>query len=368
MQHTIAAVFDNQNKVQQAKNDLLNSGFSPDEVHLSQSDNDTTHYENNTIHRTDDDESFGSGIKNFFRNMFGSDSDDDADIYSSAVMHGKYVLTVNLQNDEDVERATEVLDRYDPIDIDEHAAEWHSGSAETDTTGFDMGAKMADRNATEMRSDNMTTNENLNEKAIPVIQEELKVGKRVVQRGGVRVFQHMTETPVTKNVNLREEHVSVERRPVNQPIDASTDLNAFKEGTYELRETAEEAVVEKTARVVEEVIVGKKSSQREEVINDTLRSANVEIEQLGGGSGMAGMGADDYRTHWNSNYANAGSYEDYAPAYQYGSTMSSDSRYKNANWDDIEPNVRSDWESKNPGSTWEKMKGAVRHGWEKMTS
>src|SRR5437764_3366736 len=51
--------------------------------------------------------------------------------------------------------------------------------------------------------------------AIPVVEEQLKVGKREVQRGGVRVFSRVVETPVNESVNLREEHVNVERRPVN---------------------------------------------------------------------------------------------------------------------------------------------------------
>jgi stress response protein YsnF len=47
----------------------------------------------------------------------------------------------------------------------------------------------------------------------------------------------------------------------------------------EIRETAEEAVVAKSARVVEEVVVGKESSQRTEAVNDTVRGTEVEVER-----------------------------------------------------------------------------------------
>jgi hypothetical protein len=84
--------------------------------------------------------------------------------------------------------------------------------------------------------------------------------------------------------------------------------------------------------------------------------------------------ADDayYRSHWTSNYGTTGgNYDDYAPAYSYGSQMRSDSRYQGRQWDDVEPSLRSDWETRYPGSggasTWEKMKAAVRHGWDKVT-
>ena len=44
--------------------------------------------------------------------------------------------------------------------------------------------------------------------------------------------------------------------------------------------------------------------------------------------------------------------------------------YRNRPWDEVEPELRSGWEARNTGSTgstWENMKAAVRHGWDKMT-
>jgi len=199
--------------------------------------------------------------------------------------------------------------------------------------------------------------------AIPVVQEELKVGKREVQRGGVRVFSRIIETPVDESVSLREEHVNVERRPVDQPL-STTDSAAFKEQSIELREMAEEAIVQKSARVVEEVRVGKEVSNREEHIHDTVRHTDVRIESLG---------SDDdtfFRSDWDKNYSSlGGSYDDYAPAYRYGSE--SRGKYAGRNWDDVETDLRSDWDTKYAGSgvasTWEKFKAAVRHGWDKIT-
>jgi hypothetical protein len=155
----------------------------------------------------------------------------------------------------------------------------------------------------------------------------------------------------------------VERRPVDQPI-STADSTAFKEQSIEMRERDEEAVVQKSARVVEEVVVGKEATQRQENISDTVRHTEVQIEQLGGN--------DDYfRKDWQSNYSSlGGSYDDYAPAYQYGSQMRADSRYKDRDWTDVESDLRSDWDTRygsGASSTWEKMKAAVRRGWDKIT-
>jgi uncharacterized protein (TIGR02271 family) len=208
--------------------------------------------------------------------------------------------------------------------------------------------------------------------AIPVVQEQLKVGKREVQRGGVRVYSRIVETPVNESIGLREEHVNVERRPVDQPI-SGVDATAFKEQSIEMRETAEEAVVEKSARVVEEVMVNKEVTQREQQIHDTVRHTEVEVEQLAGSTASSSMMGDDdyYRNHFTSTYGSTGgSYDTYQPAYSYGTQMRQSEMYRNRPWDEVEPELRTNWESRNTGSTgstWDSMKAAVRHGWDKVT-
>jgi len=95
----------------------------------------------------------------------------------------------------------------------------------------------------------------------------------------VRVYTRITEQPVEEQVTLREEHVNVERHAVNRPV-AAADMDAFKEGTIELRETAEEAVVAKQARVVEEVVVNKEATQHTETIRDTVRRTDVDVQEV----------------------------------------------------------------------------------------
>jgi uncharacterized protein (TIGR02271 family) len=113
---------------------------------------------------------------------------------------------------------------------------------------------------------------------IPVVEEELQVGKREVERGGVRVESRVEEKPVAAEVQLREEHVHVERRPVDRPV---TDADkAFREGTLEVTERAEEAVVAKSARVVEEVVVGKQVEEHTETIRDTVRRTDVDVQEV----------------------------------------------------------------------------------------
>lgn len=114
---------------------------------------------------------------------------------------------------------------------------------------------------------------------IPVIEEELHVGKRTVESGGVKVRTDVKEIPVEETVKLREENVVVERTPVNRPV-SDADIEAVKDGDLTITERAEKAVVGKAARVVEEVVVGKKVDEHTETISDTVRRTDVDVEEL----------------------------------------------------------------------------------------
>ncbi len=69
------------------------------------------------------------------------------------------------------------------------------------------------------------------EEVIPVVREEIAVGKKSVQAGKVRVYSHLVEEPVRESVQLREEHARVERRPVDRKATAA-DLDAAQERTH----------------------------------------------------------------------------------------------------------------------------------------
>lgn len=114
---------------------------------------------------------------------------------------------------------------------------------------------------------------------VPVVEEELRVGKRIVERGGIRVYTHVTEVPVQEQVTLREQRATVERRVVDRPVTPG-DTAAFKDQTFEVREFGEEAVVAKEAHVVEEVTIGRTVEDHTETVRDTVRRSEVEVEEL----------------------------------------------------------------------------------------
>ncbi len=125
------------------------------------------------------------------------------------------------------------------------------------------------------------------EVAIPVVEENLSVGRREVDSGGVRVTQRVEEQPVREQVTVRDEAIEVERVPVDRPVDPDTmrDLDeAFIPVSVEMRERDEVPVVEKQARVVEEVVVDKEVRERTETVEGTVRRTYVDVHEVGGES------------------------------------------------------------------------------------
>lgn len=293
--------------------------------------------------------------------------EEEAEFYAEGVRRGGTLVAVRAEEGE-VDTALEIMNRFSPVDVQQRSAMWRSEG----WTGFDaddesytataattanLGARTTDKAFTRD-----TTLEAGKETAIPIVEEELRVGKREVEQGGVRVHTYVEEKPVTESVELRQENVYVERRPVDRSADASA-INAFQDRTFEVRQTAEEIVTDKQARVVEEVVVGKQVDTHTETVEDTLRRTRVDVEQMG-----ASNYDTLYRSHFDQFYGNRGyQFDSYQPAYSYGATLANNPRYQGRDWSLIEADVRRDWESRNQGQgLWEDFKDAVRYGWEEV--
>jgi len=324
---------------------------------------------------------------------------EDAESYAEGVRRGGTLVTVNAE-DTMANSAHDIMMRHNAVDIDDRSTQWRSSgwtgfndqtepldrtSTTTGTTGYPadtiadttIHSTAAASANTSLRSDSTLDDA---DRVIPVVEEEIDVSKRQVEKGGVRVTSHVEERPVEEQVNLREERVHVERRPVDRPV-TDADAAAFQETSFEMRETAEEPVVRKRARVVEEVIIDRDVTEHTETIRDTVRRTDVDVEQTGTTttgrsssstgttSGSTIMGYDqydsDYRDHYQQTFGSAGyTYDDYKPVYQYGHSLASDQRYSNRDWADFEGDARTRWEEHNPG-TWEQFKDSIRYSWDK---
>jgi uncharacterized protein (TIGR02271 family) len=205
--------------------------------------------------------------------------EEDARHYEDQVRQGKILVTVRADNDNEADRASEIMLVQGAVDVEEKnrhdsveaASEYH-GERSRDTVD------VSDFDRRDFRTHDTAT--------IPVTEEQMVVGKTAVESGRVRVYGRVTEKPVEQTVRLRDERINVERRAVDRPV---TDADRNDDVMIEVTEVREEPVVGKQERVVEEIVVGKTAEERTETVRDKVRRKDVEVERTG-------TGADD-RTH-----------------------------------------------------------------------
>jgi uncharacterized protein (TIGR02271 family) len=297
----VTAFFDSRTDAEEAISRLHAAGVARDGIRLTSSKQDTA-------------TSSGRGTQSFpeasnrlwesLRGLFLPD--EDRHTYTEGLRRGGYLVSVSA-SDADYERVIDILDDEGTIDVDERSSSWRSegwtgtsdvlsGSTANLTTGASTTSGTATSSGSALEPASTSTasqRTSSGDEVIPVAEEELHVGKRDVSHGRVRVRSYVVETPVSEQVNLRQEHVDVERRPVSGTTQAGTiSGDAFQERTIEVEERGEEAVVSKEARMVEEVVVRKEAEQRTETISDTVRRTEVDVEDERGAH-VRGTGTTD---------------------------------------------------------------------------
>jgi uncharacterized protein (TIGR02271 family) len=215
--------------------------------------------------------------------------EQDRGTYAEAVRRGGFLLTARAEQGS-TEQAMDILEEHGAVDLDQRRHAWRTdelsgqqatGAATTLADGTVVTAAAAvPQSVTATASaaaPGSTRPSGSGDETIELVEETLRVGKRSVDGGRVRVRSYVVETPVEEQVSLREEHVDVERRPMDRAPTAADGM-LFGERVIEATETGEEAIVAKEARVTDEVVLRKDVEERVETVRDTVRRTEVEVD------------------------------------------------------------------------------------------
>lgn len=205
-----------------------------------------------------------NGFTRFFKNLFGDS--EEGERYSKVSQRGYTMVTVHARSADEAAFAANLLDDFGALDVDEQ-----STSNEYD-----------DRR----QQERPTNREDHREATI----------QRMEDRDGKRLRSRIVEKPVEENIRLREERFRVERNPVDR-VASEKELQSFKEGDIELTERKEIPVVNKEARVVEEIRVHKEVEERDETVHENLRHTEVDVNKIHGDEND-----DDFRTRDNRRF------------------------------------------------------------------
>ncbi|MFC5547055.1 hypothetical protein [Massilia aerilata] len=392
MQHTLVAVFDNRSDAKNAMDELLASGFTRTDVNVSSADptGQTNSLTGETEHTSEVHESIGAQIKHFFNGLFGSDNDEHVSRYSDVVSRGHHVLTLVTQSEPEVERAADIIERFGPVDLDER----HDLTGSASSLDPAMLAAGASAGSGLQKSAGMSQQSEYRDPSYGAGSLSGETGER-----NSFATQDLND-PVPKGQTYQEPMGGTMRAGDSLQAGGSQDTNiggntldtstgrtlqsgASLQGTSSLQGSSDASLggtiqTGSMQRDMGEMLNEQRSGSGAGYGSSTGANLSSGSRQRSGVRVYSRANADSsldddsyFRNDWDTNYSSlGGSYDDYAPAYKYGSQMRSDARYQNRNWDDVESDLRSDWDTRygaGGASTWEKMKAAVRRGWDKIT-
>lgn len=249
--HTLVAVYPTRAEAESAQSDLINIGVPENDISMSADGEADGQIEFEAPH---------AEKRGFWDWLFGTDiPDSDRSWYQSSLNEGRTAVCVRLSDGVGQSRAESILSEHRPL------------SMEGDGVSDGAGIQQTEERQTEDRQMEGETR-------IPVVKEQLEVGKRQTeQRHRIRVYP--VERPVQEQVNLRDEEMVVEHRPIQG--DGPAAGGDLEPREVEVVERHEEPVVTKKARATEEVVVRKDVKNRTETVSDTVRQTKVDVDRPG---------------------------------------------------------------------------------------
>jgi uncharacterized protein (TIGR02271 family) len=265
---TIVAVFDTEAHADAAVKALKAGGFHDDDISEFSQDRMTANA----------GAVAGAKQAKIWHRVFGNNvHQHEAEVYKQTVDRGGVVVSVRVL-DSEVAHATGILDLHRPVDVHDRAVT--SGIApaahvETVAKTITAAAPLAVAQTVAVAPKLAEAHDDV----LRLAEEQLSVGKQMVETGRTRVRRFTTEREESAEVSLHEEHAELMRRAVTDP--AFIDSVEWADHEIEVIETAEHALVNKTARVVEEVSLRKVGSDHVETVHERLRRQQVEIQRVG---------------------------------------------------------------------------------------
>ena len=264
--HNLVAVYNLREDAERVRDRLIASGIPATDIRLSSVSDDASAA---AVTQTVPHERGHS----FWDWLLGEDvPEHDRVWYHANLREGRTALSVLVRSDAEREQVADILEEFNPLDLHDETTAGIGGATRISPevrSGYAAGTADQVR-ATAAGTTGQT------EQIIPVVKEELAVGKTASERR-YRIRTYVVETPVEEQVKLRDERVIVERRPASGTV--GSDAGAMQERVFEVTERHEEPVVEKRAREAEEVVVRKEVDERVETVRDTVRETKVDVDR-----------------------------------------------------------------------------------------
>lgn len=356
----VVGLYKSETEVQNAIKELLASDFSRDRI-FTKTDPEKSQYMIDSSGTLVGSDSIGrslmeeTGIGEFFRALVGKDDEKNrANAYTHAVSEGHIILQVNANTDEEADRASQIMNSYDLIDIDEYS--------------------LSLSNRMEGEAGMTTVPSYLQRGATEVVTGGASETSASSRPSGTAMSADSAESDmaglppnVDDNIEVTREFDDLQKgKPKDQRASAQQPMSSQGAGGMMSSPASgiSGAGVSSTTSTPSDAERSSTMTRPTETDRSTTRQS-AETRMSGGAHNIPEDA--EFQSHWQHSYwTSGGSYDDYAPAYRYGADYADNDTNPNHQWADVEMRLRNEWEAYNSQETnsWEKNKDAILYGWE----
>ncbi|OIN67359.1 hypothetical protein BLD48_06970 [Exiguobacterium sp. KRL4] len=271
-ENTFIDVFNTQAEVLSKVNELKAQGYNERDMYVVAQDKDSFSMlkDQTDVNVDTTGEEQHQGFMGKFMAAFSDDSSTEAfngmgldrtesEEYRRQVQNGKLVLYVDSDYGDSYEKHNQSYGQGYGTTSEVDRNQDYDNSSEMDrtsTTASDVGTE---------------------EERIRLHEERLNVDKERVQTGEVNVSKRVVEDQQSIEVPVEREEVYVERRPVNES-ETRTEAFVDENDSIHVPLSEERVVVSKQDVVTEEIVVGKRKVQDTEIVSETVRREEADID------------------------------------------------------------------------------------------
>ncbi|MBC3541133.1 DUF2382 domain-containing protein [Rufibacter sediminis] len=238
----VIGLFNDAGTAQRVTQELVNSGFSKDNIEVA------------LRNTADNQEGYSTAqFEEFFYSLFATQQ--EAHTHQAKMQKSMAVVVVRAYSQDEANRAAHLLDS-------------------NRTPELDIAVEKTDASSSFSGSNARTSMP-----AIPVIEERRAGDQRGAETERTDFASSGVERSLEEHARPGQEQIQLERVPITRPTNEA-DFASFQEGIIELKEYAEVPIISKEAYVVEEITLGKEVEIREEVVRDTVRKTEIQIDDL----------------------------------------------------------------------------------------
>jgi hypothetical protein len=345
MRHTVIGLFDTYAQAEGARNTLVQTGFAPSDIELQA--NPETPADAAATHSP----GVIANIERFLSSLFTASGPTapEAERYTEAVRRGAVLVAVNAASESHAELARNALNSLGALEVSERAPDVEARTAETrrehsvlDELGIGTPAA-AIPTAPQPSSDALLAEEEARKRAhldalhgVPPVDETSAEALAAASAPGAGAIMRPDVPP----------------EEPGQPASAAPDYGVPTQPSA----TPAAGAIASAGIAGSGAVMTPDTAAPARAMPQQVPDEFLEYEE-------------DFRGHYEAEYAHEGlRYDEYVPAYHYGAAMAREIRYQDRSWDEVEPEVRLDWERDQAAvGSWERFKAAVRQGWDRVT-